>query len=71
MIRCGPRGCELVWLGRSVTVTVAVATAGGRLVFVQARWFVVYHARTPFNRSYNQHRQDIHPDLQYLGGKWR
>ena len=46
------------------------SSAAGRLVFVQARWLVVYHARTPFNRSYNQHRDDVHPDLYYLGSKW-
>lgn len=46
------------------------SAAAGRLVFVQAPWLTVYHARTPFNRGYVKHREDVETDLAYLGRKW-
>ena len=46
------------------------SSASGRLVFVCAPTLVAYHARTPFNRRYTSHRDNVGEDLAYLGGKW-
>ena len=46
------------------------SSAAGRLVFVQARWLIAYHARTPFARAYVRHRNDVRADLAYLTQKW-
>jgi hypothetical protein len=30
----------------------------------------VFHARTPFNRTYTSYREDVARDLAYLARKW-
>ncbi|MCT1459815.1 glycosyltransferase [Aestuariimicrobium sp. p3-SID1156] len=45
--------------------------ASGELVFVQDEAIMVFHARTPWNREYNRHRNDVEADRRYLQRKWR
>ena len=44
--------------------------AAGVLVFVQDASIPVFHARTPWNRTFTVHCEDVQPDLAYLGQKW-
>ena len=46
------------------------STACGRLVFVSDPKLVAFHARTPFDRAYVAHRDDIGADTAYLSRKW-
>ena len=42
----------------------------GRLITVQDHRWSVLHAKTPFNREYMAHRNDITADVSYLRRKW-
>ncbi len=44
--------------------------AAGALVFVQDAAIPVFHARTPWNRFYNRHREDTAADRETLRGLW-
>lgn len=44
--------------------------ASGVLVCVLDPGMRAYHARTPFNAFYTQHREDVDPDLAYLAQAW-
>lgn len=46
------------------------SSASGRLVFVSAPGVVVFHARTPFDTTYQSYRDDVGQDLAYLNRKW-
>jgi beta-1,4-N-acetylgalactosaminyltransferase 2 len=46
------------------------SSASGRLVFVSSPHLVVFHARTPFNKTYTSYREDVARDLAYLARKW-
>ena len=47
-----------------------MSRASGRLVFVQDPDIACFHARTPWNRFYTRHREDIAADKRVLGRLW-